>query len=98
MANQRTKLMMLDGHGRSFDRSIMVEFIDELDYEKIEMAIIHQLYALKNTHYKIMDKRLTRYDGKMYDIIKVISSSHTPRANVVTIDILYFDISLFWNE
>jgi hypothetical protein len=82
-----------------FRSAIRLEFVDDCDYEKTELDIIHALSLQKNSSYKILDKKLTKHNGKMYDIIKVGFTGHSAQSkNVITVEILYFDVSSFWGE
>ena len=85
--------------GYSFERAIHLKFVDDGDYEKTERDIIHALYLLKNASYRILNNKLSRYDGKMYDIVKVGFTNHSAqRENVFKIETIHFDVSSFWGE
>lgn len=97
-SHQHLNFLLNDCQGHSFERAIQLEFVDEHDYEKTERDIIHALSFQKNSSYKILDKKLTRHNGKMYDIIKVSFTNPSQGKNVVRFETMHFDVSSFWGE
>ena len=81
-----------------FRSAIRLEFVDDCDYEKTELDIIHALSLQKNASYKILDKKLSRHNEKMYDIIKVCFTNPSQGKNVFRIETIHFDVSSFWGE
>ncbi len=96
--NLTTNFSVNGGSGSTFDNPIRIDFSDDHDYVKTEMDIIHAVSLLKNASYKILDKKLSRHNEKMYDIIKVCFTNPSQGKNVFRIETIHFDVSSFWGE
>ncbi len=85
----------MNNHFRS---AIRLEFVDDFNYEITELDIIQALSLQKKSSDKILDKKLTRHNGKMYDIIKVSFTNPSQGKNVVRVETMHFDVSSYWGE